>query len=189
MAATTSANKRPLVCLCSHLCSRSFMFNRYCLLFFTYACFQLDFYSRWFSCPSTLTRRVSLVKQNRRTLPRLLSLSQVFNRVCGAQSLTFYVMLCQPLFVSLSFFSFGDCIVSPSSLYGSASDYPLVSSNFSNYSFHANQNKFFVRKHIKKVTERDMSLAHIDSSQRGPRKWLYNVMDVNKLIVKIIRLK
>lgn len=76
MAATISANKRPLVCLCSHLCSRSFMFNRYCLLFFTYACFQLDFYSRWFSCPSTLTRRVSLVKQNRRTLPRPLSLSQ-----------------------------------------------------------------------------------------------------------------
>jgi hypothetical protein len=38
-------------------------------------------------------------------------------------------MLCQPLFVSLSYFSFGDCIVSPSSLYGSASDYPLVSSS------------------------------------------------------------
>ena len=138
MAVTISANKRPLVCLCSHLCSRSFMFNRYCLLFFTYACFQLDFYSRCFSCPSTLTRRVSLVKQNCRTLPRPLSLSQVFNRVCGAQSLTFYVMLCQPLSVSLSFFSFGDCIVSPSSLYVSTSDYPLVSSNFSNYSFHAN---------------------------------------------------
>lgn len=94
----------------------------------------------------------------------------VFKRVCGAQSITFYVMLCQPLSVSLSFFSFGDCIFSPSSLYGSASDYPLVSSNFSNYSFHANQNKFFVRKHNKKVTERDMSLAYIDSSQRGPRK-------------------
>ena len=64
-----------------------------------------------------LTRRVSLVEQELLTLPEHPSPPPNFSGVRVTQSLVFCVMFCRLLFVLLSF-SFGNCVVCPSSIYG-----------------------------------------------------------------------
>ena len=79
------------------------------------------------SCGLTVARRILLIEQELRTHPEYIT--SVFTGVRVTQSLIFYALFCKSVFVLLSFFSFCHCIIY-SSLF-SASDYPLVSSNFS----------------------------------------------------------
>ena len=129
----------------SHLFSGKFMLLILFAFIWVYWCLHI----RWCSCPLTVTRRLSHVKQELLTLSEHMSSSSIFSRVRVAQSLVFCVVFCRSLFCSfviflfaitlsvllrftdsvypfgifklfLSFchFSFGHCVVCPSSIYG-----------------------------------------------------------------------
>ena len=95
---------------------------------------QSDFHVRWYSCPLTATRQVSLVEQELLTPPGHPSSPPVFSGVRVTGPLVFCVVFCRKL--SFCLFSFGDCIVCPS-IYGFwlllCYIQPLLNISFINY--------------------------------------------------------
>ena len=94
-----------------------FMFYLCYLYLFTHTGVQHDFHITWCSCRLTVTRRVSHVEQELLSLPEHPSSPPVFSGVRVALSLVFCVMFCGCC-LSLRSFSFGYCVVCPSSIYG-----------------------------------------------------------------------
>ena len=71
---------------------------------------QHDAHIRWCYCRLIVTRRVSVVEQELKTLPEHLISHSVFSGAPVAQSLIFYIVFCRYWFV---LFHFSHCIVWP----------------------------------------------------------------------------
>ena len=69
-------------------------------------------------CITRITRRVPLVEQELLTLPGAPEIILGFSGIFVTRSLVFCVVFYRSLFVRLSFFSFGHCVVCPSPIYG-----------------------------------------------------------------------
>ena len=106
-----------------------FMLHLCYLYLFMHTCIQRDLHIRWCSYWLKVTRRVSHMEQELLTIPEHLSSPPVFRSVRVARSLVFSIVFCRSLFVFLSLFFSGRCIVYPS-IYGFWL-HSLVSSYFS----------------------------------------------------------